>query len=140
MSCRKTLDAYIAALLCVPYRWGGDNPVSGLDCSGLVVELLTAAGALPHGTDLTAQSLYNRFKTNKKIDPTWGCLAFFGRSIFEITHVGFCLGDGLMVEAGGGGSRTLTKADAEKQGAWIRIRPIRYRSDFLLTCSAISGE
>jgi len=140
MGVRKTLNNYISALLCVPYRWGGDNPVEGFDCSGLVVELLAAVGAIPHKTDMNAQSLYAKYKANKKLEPTWGCLSFYGKSLFEITHVGFCLGNGLIVEAGGGGSKTLTKADAERQGAWIRIRPVQYRSDYLLSCSAISGE
>jgi hypothetical protein len=35
-----------------------------------------------------------------------------------------------MVEAGGGGSDTITDEVAIKRNAFVRIRPIRYRKDF----------
>ena len=34
------------SLLWTPYKWGGDDP-SGLDCSGMMVEVLKSVGALP---------------------------------------------------------------------------------------------
>jgi cell wall-associated NlpC family hydrolase len=131
------LRDYINALLCTPYRWGGSNPLVGLDCSGLVVELLTAAGELKHGQDFSAASLFDKYKENQPTVAAFGTLSFYGKDLKNITHVGFCLDEDTMVEAGGGGSKTLTKEDAEKQGAWVRIRPIKYRSDFLGLAQAL---
>ena len=35
------------SLLHKPYIWGGDNPAKGVDCSGLVIEILKSMGKLP---------------------------------------------------------------------------------------------
>ena len=38
-----------------PYLWGGDDPMSGFDCSGMVVELLKVSGHLNENEDLSAK-------------------------------------------------------------------------------------
>jgi hypothetical protein len=55
---RAKAAEYVWTFLGLPYRWGGDDPIQGFDCSGLIVEVLQAVGLLPHGSDLTANGLY----------------------------------------------------------------------------------
>lgn len=81
------------------YKWGGFNP-DGIDCSGLVLEILWSVGMLPNTTDRTAQNLWNLYKSENLIslEPPeghdTGSLVFFhppGRPE-KITHVEMLLG------------------------------------------------
>lgn len=124
------LKAVALSFLHVPYKWGGDDP-SGIDCSGLVQEILASVGIDPPG-DQNAQALYNHFERNGSWNSYgFGALAFFGESALKITHVGFCLDTNLMIEAGGGGSKTNTPQDAIAQNAFVRVRPIKRRKDLV---------
>lgn len=127
---KALLRDYALSHLGLPYRWGGDDPLQGYDCSGLVVELLKSTGILPHKFDTTAQGLYNKYEADRVKVPQFGALAFYG-SKGKITHVSFCLSKTECIEAGGGGSRTKTPEDAAKHNAYIRIRPIKYRNDLV---------
>lgn len=119
------------ALLFTPYRWGGNSPMEGLDCSGLVCELMRSAGEIPFRADMSAQQLYDHFAAGKGEHnrPGLGSLVFFGESVTKITHVAMMVDNYRMIEAGGGGSDTLTKEDAIKKGAMVRIRLVDSRSD-----------
>lgn len=121
---------YAMSFVGKPYLWGGDDPMTGFDCSGLVVEILQAMGSINHGSDYTAHDLYRLFEHSCISSPELGVLAFYG-SVAKITHVGFCLDDRLMLESGGGGSRTTTLQAAIDQNAYIRIRPFDSRSDLV---------
>lgn len=125
------LKAYALSFVGVPYRYGGENPMSGLDCSGLVQHLLASCGMDPPG-DQTAQGLYHYFSVNGSFN-LWGCgaLAFFGTAATKVVHVGMCLDNYRMIEAGGGDASITTLAQATSANAFVRIRPIKYRSDFL---------
>ena len=122
---------YARSFLGLPYIWGGDDPVVGFDCSGLVQEILAGVGIDPTG-DQTAQGLHDFFfsRAGTAVSaPGPGALIFFGASKRQITHIGFMLDEFHMIEAGGGGSKTLTPSDASKQNAYVRIRPISRRTD-----------
>lgn len=110
-----------------PYIWGGDDPMRGFDCSGFCVEILKSIGALPRQGDWTADGLYNFYKNCEKPYPDPGYLVFWGRLIK--THVEFCLNENYSIGASGGGSKTITEAEAIKQNAYIKIRPIDSRSE-----------
>lgn len=128
------IKEYALSFLLKPYRWAGDD-FSGIDCSGLVQEILMAAGIDPVG-DQTAQTLFNYFmdpKNGKTGEPQLGALAFYGESHMKITHVAFCMSSFLMIEAGGGGSKVNTVQDAIATNAFVRIRPILRRKD-LIAC------
>lgn len=127
------LISYALSFVGIPYRWGGENPITGFDCSGLVQEILRSVGLDPPG-DQTAQALYDHFKLFSeagKFSP--GALSFYGENLKKITHIGFLIDSFRMVEAGGGGHLVKTKEDAGLQNAFVRIRPVKSRKDFLTT-------
>ena len=89
------------------YKIGGDNPMSGFDCSGLVCEVLRAFGLLAYNERLTAQQIWDRFhKTSHQMilryaDVEEDDLVFFGKT-GAVGHVAIASGINQMIEAGGG--------------------------------------
>jgi|SRR5579859_724836 len=84
----------------VPYVFGGSNPATGLDCSGLVQLVFRQLGvSLPR----TAQLQYEATArvTQDQLQP--GDLVFFARTYADphdwITHVGIYVGAGLQINA-----------------------------------------
>lgn len=119
-------------LIGVPYKWGGSSPLDGVDCSGLCVYLLQSVGILPPGFDANAQGLRSKFPAvASAAGVKFGDLVFFGKDVKTATHVGFCLGEGLMLEAGHGDSTTTNLQRAIEQKAHVCISPINRRSDVL---------
>lgn len=131
-----TLSEYALKFVGRPYIWGGDGSgkcAGGFDCSGLVLECLWAFGILPNG-DMTAQGIYDILygqliwstpgRGKEKPDD----VLFFGKDAKHITHVAIALGNGLMVEAGGGGSKCKTVATST---GMVRVRPIASRMDLV---------
>ncbi len=88
----------------VPYVFGGSDPATGLDCSGLVQLVFRQLGiALPR----TAQLQY---AATTRVPPDQlqpGDLVFFARTYADphdwITHVGIYIGDGMQINAPSGG-------------------------------------
>lgn len=113
------------AYLGTPYRWGGDDPIEGLDCSGFVIEVLKSVGVLPRFGDWSADSLYTHFSGLglEVSHPVRGGLVFFFSGPRAI-HVELCLDDRLTIGASGGSARTLTLSDAATQNAYVKIRPL----------------
>lgn len=115
-----------------PYQWGASD-FSHFDCSSFVQEVHSAVGYDPMG-DQNAQGLYEYYKTRWEERVGRGSVLFFGKSLSTISHVAIALGDlhGSMLEAGGGNQWTRTDEDAKKSNAFVRIRPIARRNDFLI--------
>lgn len=110
----------------LPYIWGGDDPVEGMDCSGLCVELLKSVGILPREGDWSSRGLFREFKDCETTRLLLGCLVFYSSKSRPdyITHVEFCLDDMLALGASGGGSKTVDEAAAIKHNAYTKVRPI----------------
>jgi cell wall-associated NlpC family hydrolase len=76
----------------VPYQWGGASPITGFDCSGLVMYVYAQLGVqLPHYA--AAQYGYGAAVPFDQLQP--GDLVFFS----GLSHVGIYIGDGEIVHA-----------------------------------------
>lgn len=124
---------YLSRFIGRPYIWAGDGtgPKNmGFDCSGLVLEGLWAFGYYD-GQDMTADGIRKWCSKNHDAVPQkWasrGDLLFFG-SDGSASHCAVCIGDGLMLEAGGGGRSCLTEATST---GFVRVRPMSRRSDLM---------
>lgn len=124
--------AYAKTFLGVPYRWGGEHPSAGYDCSGFLQEILASVGLDPPG-DQTAQSLYYALlsQCHGLESPQAGAILFFGKSLEKIGHVAFAISGYHMIEAAGGNHKTTTLEVAVSQKAFVKIRPIVSRKDLV---------
>lgn len=115
-----------------PYIWGGSKPLTGLDCSGLVFNILKDLQAYD-GPRTTSHGFFEWAKKQTEFlsaNPCHGCLLFFGKPE-RINHVAIALDDKYMIESGGGDSRTKTRKDAETRNARVRIARINRRRDLV---------
>ncbi len=91
--------SYALSQLGTPYRWGGETPGVGFDCSGLTQAAYAAAG-IPIPRTSTAQWTALPHVPLADLEP--GDLVFFEPGEFTPGlpgHVGIYLGDGEMVDA-----------------------------------------
>ena len=83
----------------LPYRWGGIDSTTGMDCSGMVFRVMQLLGiTVPRDADDQFETA--PFKSRK----SWKMarrddLIFFGKD--AVTHVGFYLGDGTYISEHG---------------------------------------
>lgn len=103
-------------LLGTPYRWGGSNPDSGFDCSGLVGYVFrTALGIeLPRVSRDMASDRKNEL-INDRTALTEGDLVFFGRK-GRVDHVGIYVGEGRFLHAPSSGKDV--RVDTLLSGYW----------------------
>ena len=101
---QRAQDVAIAALglVGVDYRYGGESPASGVDCSGLVryVFSQTTGIALPR----TSAEMGRVGARGARLDLRPGDLVFFNTRHFVNSHVGIYLGDNRFVHAPSTGS------------------------------------
>ncbi|MDD2540754.1 MAG: NlpC/P60 family protein [Desulfuromonadaceae bacterium] len=80
----------------IPYRWGGNNVVDGMDCSGFVRAVYNLCGlSIPR----TSRDQFKSGDSVAKDDLQDGDLVFFGSSVDNINHVGIYVGGGKFVHA-----------------------------------------
>ena len=126
-NCLRTVAVdYAKRFIGTPYRWAGDDPMAGFDCSGFVVEVLQAVGKLQMH-DYSANDLYALFKLDAVASGYMGCLAFWLDGAGRAVHVMILVDDVHVIGALGGGSTTISVEDAIKQNAFIKMRPLNYR-------------
>ncbi|MET0254351.1 MAG: C40 family peptidase [Luteibacter sp.] len=96
-------------LVGTPYRWGGNTPQGGFDCSGLINYIyLTSTGMRLPRTSQEMAAL-DKPKVDES-DLASGDLVFFGRG--HVTHVGVYVGKGRFVHApNSGGTVRLDELD-----------------------------
>lgn len=135
---RELVEILMFRMWGLPYLWGGDDPIAGMDCSGGILELLKSCNGWPSKVDATAQTLYDHFSKDPNGKPLdlneetlLGDLVFFGPSKTNISHVGMAFNGEIMFEFGGGDSKTTTLDAAKKQNAYARFRGIDTRRDLV---------
>ena len=94
-----TEDISIAAvgLVDVPYRYGGNTPKGGFDCSGLIVYVYNKAVGvkLPR----TIQLMSSKGRSIEDQPPAPGDLVFFNTTGEKYSHAGIYVGQGRFVHA-----------------------------------------
>jgi gamma-D-glutamyl-L-lysine dipeptidyl-peptidase len=80
----------------IPYQWGGNNVVDGMDCSGFVRAVYNLCGVnIPR----TSGEQFRVGKNVSRGDLVDGDLVFFGYSESSISHVGIFVGNNRFVHA-----------------------------------------
>lgn len=88
---------YALGLIGVDYRFGGNSPASGLDCSGLVRYVFQeVTGVTLPRTSREMSSLGSKIALGE-LKP--GDLVFFNTRQFQFSHVGIYLGDSRFIHA-----------------------------------------
>lgn len=96
------------SMIGVRYRYGGDHPSEGFDCSGLVYYAYTSNG---HDVPRTSQAQFAAARKIPLAEAAEGDLLFF-RDQAKLSHVGIYLGDGRFVHAPSSGD-TVRVADLD---------------------------
>jgi cell wall-associated NlpC family hydrolase len=94
---RKEITVRALNLIGTDYRWGGNNPKDGLDCSGLVVHVVEQVTnrRLPHHAAAIARM--TRPIKRKELAP--GDLVFFNTMKRRYSHMGIYLGNSRFVHS-----------------------------------------
>lgn len=88
----RTAERFIG----IPYQWGGNTVVDGLDCSGFTRAVYNLCGiTIPR----TSREQYKVGNPVTRAELRDGDLVFFGNSEASINHVGIYVGDGKFVHA-----------------------------------------
>jgi cell wall-associated NlpC family hydrolase len=94
-----------------PYKFGGNSPETGFDCSGFVRYVFSQAAnlTLPHGARAISQ--LGKSIPVEQLQP--GDLVFFNTLKHAFSHVGIYLGDGRFIHAPskGGGVHVVSMND-----------------------------
>lgn len=127
----ECLVAYSQAFIGAPYLYGGNGP--HFDCSAFVNEIFTATfPGWPYG-DKSAQGIYELLSgipgCSMTDEPGAGDIAIYGSydGMF-CHHIALVVYGGYIIEAGGGDNKTLSLTDANRRGAFVRLRPLSFRT------------
>jgi len=107
----------------IPYQWGGDNVVEGMDCSGFVRAVYNLCGVnIPR----TSQEQFKVGDDVDKFNLKDGDLVFFGSAPDAINHVGIYVGNSHFVHAPRRGDEIKTSSLDEAYFAKKFIGARRY--------------
>lgn len=99
--------AYAQKMIGTHYRYGGNHPSKGFDCSGLIQYSYSLAGLkVPRNTKY-------QFRSTRYVPPNQlrrGDLLFFNQEGKRYSHVGIYIGDGKFVHAPSTGKRVRTSS------------------------------
>jgi len=108
----------------IPYRYGGEDPASGIDCSAFVRWIYGHLGIrLPR----TSRQQWQYVTPAQEYRP--GYLLFFSQSQRFIDHVGIYIGNGLMLHASGKWGKVVVEPVRRYQKILVGIgNPFRARA------------
>lgn len=93
---RQSIRAYALSFLGGRYVWGGENPYSGVDCSGFTRYILSHAGGVYINRTAAEQAQQGREVSIDEAKP--GDLIFYSNGS-RVNHVAMYIGDGRVVHA-----------------------------------------
>lgn len=91
------ITTYALSLIGVDYRFGGNTPDQGLDCSGLIRYVFQQATGLSLPRSAREQARVGESVSKDKLQP--GDLVFFNTRRFQFSHVGLYIGDNRFIHA-----------------------------------------
>lgn len=100
------------ALLGTPYRWAGQSPSGGFDCSGLVSHVVQQALGIALPRSAAAMSRIGAAIERSALHA--GDLLFFVTRRTGVSHVGIYIGDGRFVHATRSGGEVRVSALGER--------------------------
>jgi len=98
----KDVTVYAIGLVGTPYRWGGNTPESGFDCSGLIAHVYQKSAYLKTPRTVAELKEWGAPISTNAIRS--GDLIVFSKGN-ESTHAGIYVGDGRFVHAPSKGGR-----------------------------------
>ena len=98
----QSVTVYAIGLVGTPYRWGGNTPESGFDCSGLIAHVYQKSARLKSPRSVTELKSWG-YPLDPK-DVRSGDLVVFSKG-GESTHAGIFVGEGRFVHAPSTGGR-----------------------------------
>jgi len=91
------ITSYALGLIGVSYKFGGNTPDQGLDCSGLIRYVFQQATGIALPRTARDQARVGESVAMDKLQP--GDLVFFNTRRFQFSHVGLYLGDNKFIHA-----------------------------------------
>ena len=118
------ITTYALSLIGVDYRFGGNTPDQGLDCSGLIRYVFQQATGLSLPRSAREQARVGESISKDKLQP--GDLVFFNTRRFQFSHVGLYIGDNRFIHApsAGGAVQVVSLDNAYWQKAFNGARRI----------------
>lgn len=93
----KDVIFYSLSMVGINYRWGGNSPQTGFDCSGLVSHVFRQIAGLVLPRDSYAMARLGRSVDLNELKP--GDLVFFNTMKRPFSHVGIYLGERRFIHA-----------------------------------------
>lgn len=112
LALRQEVVDYALSFVGGRYVWGGNDPHTGVDCSGFTRYVMQKSAGISLNRSSTYQATQGRSISAEEMQP--GDLIFYGKGK-KINHVGMYIGDGQIVHA-----------STEKTG--IKTSPWNYRT------------
>lgn len=113
----KDVTVYAIGLVGTPYRWGGNTPDSGFDCSGLIAHVYQKSAQLKAPRTVAELKDWGAALTPDAIRT--GDLIVFSKGN-ESTHAGIYVGDGRFVHAPSTGGRV--RLDRYNSSYWANYK------------------
>jgi cell wall-associated NlpC family hydrolase len=124
------------ALLGVPYRWGGNDPARGLDCSGLVRHVVKTVVSLE--LPRRSEQMSRIGQRVDRADLRAGDLLFFNTLGYPNSHVALYMGDGRFVHAPG--RKSHVRVDELDERYWLKRFNGARRIDFAGATAVVVAE
>lgn len=118
VSLRQDVVDYALQFVGNPYRYGGSDPNTGVDCSGFTRYVMQNAAGVSLNRSSSSQATQGRTVSAAEMQP--GDLIFYGNGS-RVNHVAMYIGDGQIVHAS-------TERTGIKVSNWNYRTPVRIAS------------